>query len=221
MRHAVEEDMTSPVDFPMAEEIHADDSFWDYTGYKTLMGSGKKGQRSRPDEPPSPSDSGGGLSNSEDFGERKMKSPKKSTKRRKGVSARERNMRRIESNERERQRMHSLNDAFEGLRNVIPHITMDRKLSKIETLTLAKNYIKALTNVICDLRGESAVFNDISQSADSDGTDVLNQSDGLASDAGSTVSIASTSGSDSSTNRDTDLDSNSGADMDLFHAPLI
>lgn len=221
MRHAVEEDMTSPVDFPMAEEIHADDSFWDYTGYKTLMGGGKKGQRSRPDEPPSPSDSGGGLSNSEDFGERKMKSPKKSTKRRKGVSARERNMRRIESNERERQRMHSLNDAFEGLRNVIPHITMDRKLSKIETLTLAKNYIKALTNVICDLRGESAVFNDISQSADSDGTDVLNQSDGLASDAGSTVSVASTSGSDSSTNRDTDLDSNSGADMDLFHAPLI
>jgi len=31
-------------------------------------------------------------------------------------------------------------------------------LSKIETLTLAKNYIKALTNVICEMRGESAPY---------------------------------------------------------------
>ncbi|KAJ8986158.1 hypothetical protein NQ317_005631 [Molorchus minor] len=49
--------------------------------------------------------------------------------------------------------MHSLNDAFEQLREVIPHIKMERKLSKIETLTLAKNYIMALTNVICEMRG--------------------------------------------------------------------
>lgn len=34
-------------------------------------------------------------------------------RRRTGLSARERNMRRLESNERERMRMHSLNDAFE------------------------------------------------------------------------------------------------------------
>lgn len=218
------EDMTSQVDFPMAEEIHADDSFWDYTGYKSIMGCGKKGQSSRTEEPPSPSDSGGGMSNSEDFNERKMKSPKKSAKRRKGVSARERNMRRIESNERERQRMHSLNDAFEGLRNVIPHINMERKLSKIETLTLAKNYIKALTNVICDLRGENAVFSDIYECSQEE-ADALNSSDGLASDAGSTISItsssASGSGSESSNNRDTDLDSNSGADTDLFPVSLV
>ncbi|KAL4240214.1 negative regulation of myotube differentiation [Mactra antiquata] len=216
------DDMTSQVDFPMAEEIHADDSFWDYTGYKSIMGS-KKGQSSRSEEPPSPSDSGGGMSNSEDFNERKMKSPKKSAKRRKGVSARERNMRRIESNERERQRMHSLNDAFEGLRNVIPHINMERKLSKIETLTLAKNYIKALTNVICDLRGEKAVFSDIYECSQEE-TDVLNSSDGLTSDAGSTISVtssnASGSVSESSNNRDTDLDSNSGADTDLFSVSL-
>ncbi|CAG9774081.1 unnamed protein product [Ceutorhynchus assimilis] len=70
------------------------------------------------------------------------------------ISARERNLRRLESNERERMRMHSLNDAFEQLREVIPHIKMERKLSKIETLTLAKNYIMALTNVICEMRGE-------------------------------------------------------------------
>lgn len=43
---------------------------------------------------------------------------------------------------------------FQQLREVIPHIKMERKLSKIETLTLAKNYIMALTNVICEMRGE-------------------------------------------------------------------
>lgn len=43
---------------------------------------------------------------------------------------------------------------LQQLREVIPHIKMERKLSKIETLTLAKNYIMALTNVICDMRGE-------------------------------------------------------------------
>lgn len=49
---------------------------------------------------------------------------------------RDRNSRRLESNERERMRMHSLNDAFQALREVIPHVSMERKLSKIETLTL-------------------------------------------------------------------------------------
>ena len=38
---------------------------------------------------------------------------------------------------------------FQGLREVIPHVHQSRKLSKIETLSLAKNYIMALTNVIC------------------------------------------------------------------------
>ena len=64
-------------------------------------------------------------------------------------------MRRLESNERERMRMHSLNDAFQALREVIPHVRLERKLSKIETLTLAKNYIMALTNVVCEMRGKS------------------------------------------------------------------
>ncbi|XP_077300507.1 uncharacterized protein LOC143921192 [Arctopsyche grandis] len=80
--------------------------------------------------------------------------PSGGRRKRSAASARERNLRRLESNERERMRMHSLNDAFEQLREVIPHVKMERKLSKIETLTLAKNYIMALTNVICDMRGE-------------------------------------------------------------------
>lgn len=37
---------------------------------------------------------------------------------------------------------------------MIPHIKKDRRLSKIETLTLAKNYITALTNVIVQIRGD-------------------------------------------------------------------
>lgn len=44
-------------------------------------------------------------------------SPPASTgRRRRGYSARERNLRRLESNERERMRMHSLNRAFEVIR---------------------------------------------------------------------------------------------------------
>ena len=75
--------------------------------------------------------------------------------------------------------MHGLNAAFEvhflkqayhsqikfirqnlkqELRTVIPHIQVERKLSKIETLTLAKNYIMALTNVICDIRGDDKPY---------------------------------------------------------------
>ncbi|OQR73778.1 hypothetical protein BIW11_09527 [Tropilaelaps mercedesae] len=81
-----------------------------------------------------------------------------SRRRRTTLSARERNLRRLESNERERMRMHSLNDAFQALREVIPHVAMERKLSKIETLTLAKNYIMALTNVICDIRGDERPY---------------------------------------------------------------
>lgn len=70
-----------------------------------------------------------------------------------GSSNKERSVRRLESNERERQRMHKLNNAFQALREAIPHIKTDKKLSKIETLTLAKNYIKSLTTIILDMSG--------------------------------------------------------------------
>ncbi|XP_078611269.1 uncharacterized protein LOC144881822 [Branchiostoma floridae x Branchiostoma japonicum] len=84
-------------------------------------------------------------------GSKKTSSPRR---RRAALSARERNLRRLESNERERMRMHSLNDAFQGLRDVIPHVNADRKLSKIETLTLAQNYIVALTGIVCKLQNQ-------------------------------------------------------------------
>ena len=48
--------------------------------------------------------------------------------------------------------------SLQGLREVIPHVHQSRKLSKIETLSLAKNYIMALTNVICKLFSHSSVL---------------------------------------------------------------
>ncbi|ESO84786.1 hypothetical protein LOTGIDRAFT_80254, partial [Lottia gigantea] len=53
--------------------------------------------------------------------------------------------RRSKANDRERSRMHSLNDALESLRKALPTYPEDAKLTKIETLRLAHNYIWALT----------------------------------------------------------------------------
>ncbi|XP_022257005.1 twist-related protein-like [Limulus polyphemus] len=92
-------------------------------------------------------------------------------RRRQTLNARERNLRRLESNERERMRMHSLNDAFQSLREVIPHVAMERKLSKIETLTLAKNYIMALTNVVCEMKGENKPYKLLPENRDSNNND--------------------------------------------------
>lgn len=55
--------------------------------------------------------------------------------------------RRLAANARERRRMNSLNDAFDRLREVVPSLGNDRKLSKFETLQMAQTYISAL----CDL----------------------------------------------------------------------
>ncbi|NWR73447.1 BHA15 protein, partial [Centropus unirufus] len=66
-------------------------------------------------------------------------------------SNKDRRLKRLESNERERQRMHKLNNAFQALREVIPHVRAENKLSKLETLTLAKNYIKSLTSIILNM----------------------------------------------------------------------
>uniref|UniRef100_A0A1A9WLM7 BHLH domain-containing protein n=1 Tax=Glossina brevipalpis TaxID=37001 RepID=A0A1A9WLM7_9MUSC len=61
---------------------------------------------------------------------------------------------RLNINARERRRMHDLNDALDELRNVIPyaHSPSVRKLSKIATLLLAKNYILMQQNAIEELR---------------------------------------------------------------------
>lgn len=55
--------------------------------------------------------------------------------------------RRLAANARERRRMNGLNEAFDKLRDVVPPIGEEHKLSKYETLQMAQSYIRAL----CDL----------------------------------------------------------------------
>eukprot|EP00914_Ancora_sagittata_P021518 GHVO01042616.1.p1 GENE.GHVO01042616.1~~GHVO01042616.1.p1 ORF type:complete len:233 (+),score=33.46 GHVO01042616.1:110-808(+) len=175
MRSRIDSDfLMSPTPFQMDSELNTEDSVdlsalaasptacWDIqppAGHKAAAAAAAAANYSKPDSPCSPSDSGAGSSlNDEPVKHHKSKNRRMGARRRKGVNARERNLRRLESNERERMRMHSLNDAFQGLREVIPHVKIGRKLSKIETLTLAKNYIKALTNVVCEMRSEPLIY---------------------------------------------------------------
>ncbi|XP_051897310.1 neurogenin-3-like [Pristis pectinata] len=63
-------------------------------------------------------------------------------------ATRQRKNRRIKANDRERNRMHNLNDALDALRCVLPTFPDDAKLTKIETLRFAHNYIWALTEAL-------------------------------------------------------------------------
>ncbi|XP_014680089.1 PREDICTED: neurogenin-1-like, partial [Priapulus caudatus] len=56
--------------------------------------------------------------------------------------------RRQKANDRERNRMHGLNDALEGLRCVLPTFPDESKLTKIETLRFAYNYIWTLSETL-------------------------------------------------------------------------
>ena len=44
--------------------------------------------------------------------------------------------------------MNGLNNAFERLREVVPNLTSDHKMSKIETLLVAQTYIQSLARLI-------------------------------------------------------------------------
>lgn len=56
--------------------------------------------------------------------------------------------RRLKANDRERNRMHTLNEALEKLRLVLPTFPEDTKLTKIETLRFAHNYIFSLVQLV-------------------------------------------------------------------------
>ncbi|XP_041351297.1 oligodendrocyte transcription factor 2-like [Gigantopelta aegis] len=57
-------------------------------------------------------------------------------------------------NSRERKRMHDLNSAMDSLREVMPYARGPsvRKLSKLSTLALAKNYIEMLTKSVHEMK---------------------------------------------------------------------
>ena len=44
--------------------------------------------------------------------------------------------------------MNGLNDAFDRLREVVPNVNSEQKMSKIETLLVAQTYIKALAKLM-------------------------------------------------------------------------
>ena len=68
-------------------------------------------------------------------------------------------VRRVKANARERNRMHGLNSALDELRKHVPCHSKTQKLSKIETLRLARNYIHALASVLqSGVRPDSVSF---------------------------------------------------------------
>lgn len=71
--------------------------------------------------------------------------------------------RRMKANDRERNRMHMLNEALDKLRCVLPTFPEDTKLTKIETLRFAHNYIFALSQTLDSLEsinnGENLAHN--------------------------------------------------------------
>ncbi|CAG2104705.1 unnamed protein product [Medioppia subpectinata] len=56
--------------------------------------------------------------------------------------------RRVTANKKERRRTQSINSAFANLRDCIPNVPADTKLSKIKTLRLATSYITYLTALL-------------------------------------------------------------------------
>lgn len=60
----------------------------------------------------------------------------------------EKRQKRIDANDRERQRMGKLNSAFDNLRHLLPKHGNDRELSKFETIQIAKNYIRSLHELL-------------------------------------------------------------------------
>ncbi|KAG8435076.1 hypothetical protein GDO86_013150 [Hymenochirus boettgeri] len=102
--------------------------------------------------PPSPlssEESEDGLSHSRGI-ERKKQRVRRLRSKAKGNSSvtKQRKNRRMKANDRERNRMHNLNSALDTLRSVLPTFPDDAKLTKIETLRFAHNYIWALSETL-------------------------------------------------------------------------
>ncbi|XP_014679304.1 PREDICTED: oligodendrocyte transcription factor 2-like [Priapulus caudatus] len=76
------------------------------------------------------------------------------SKKMKDMSEEEQQVLRLKVNSRERKRMHDLNSALDGLREVMPYANGPsvRKMSKIATLLLARNYIVMLSSSLDEMK---------------------------------------------------------------------
>ncbi|KAM3176609.1 hypothetical protein ACTXT7_006178 [Hymenolepis weldensis] len=92
------------------------------------------------------------------------------------------------ANIRERQRTQSLNRAFADLRHIIPTLPSD-KLSKIQTLRLATQYINFLSNLLNETQDP---YNPSSQINPSRHFDEISQSNGWQKKAQSPIKAANT-----------------------------
>ncbi|CAH0557547.1 unnamed protein product [Brassicogethes aeneus] len=73
------------------------------------------------------------------------------------------------ANLRERKRMQSINDAFEGLRAHIPTLPYEKRLSKVDTLKLAIGYINFLSELVrTDRNSNSEYFNGHNRNTEKD-----------------------------------------------------
>lgn len=100
----------------------------------------------------------------------RRKSRKRSSKtstRKKSYTVEEVQIQRVMANVRERQRTQSLNEAFASLRQIIPSLPSD-KLSKIQTLQLATQYIEFLYQIL-------STSDSVSSDASSDAGSVMNE----------------------------------------------
>ncbi|CAM5156680.1 unnamed protein product [Natator depressus] len=96
-----------------------------------------------------PADEGPGRAPSPECPQKKQKARRGRTKAKSEVVlTKQKRNRRMKANDRERNRMHNLNSALDALRSVLPTFPDDAKLTKIETLRFAHNYIWALTETL-------------------------------------------------------------------------
>lgn len=94
--------------------------------------------------------------------------------------------RRLAANARERRRMNGLNEAFDKLREVVPSLGADHRLSKFETLQMAQTYIGSLCELLndgdLDLDGVDDNDEDVAKAMDREDTnaaDVLVFAEGI------------------------------------------
>lgn len=96
--------------------------------------------------PPSGGDNGGKAETETPVKVPKKRGPKKKLMTKDRVQKLK--VRRVKANTRERSRMHGLNESLDVLRKYVPCYSKTQKLSKIETLRLARNYIGALSDIL-------------------------------------------------------------------------
>lgn len=97
--------------------------------------------------------------------QRRSRSKRSKASRKKTQSFEEMQIQRVMANVRERQRTQSLNEAFASLRQIIPSLPSD-KLSKIQTLQLATQYIEFLYQILSN--SDSAGSSDSNSDAGSE-----------------------------------------------------